>query len=136
MLGQGAFLGTVTRTDGQITGAEGDWALRLSLPDLGEGLLAVQDYRAARTPTSFDATGKAVGLSGDFAGMTGTFSTNVFEQNLASLNAGTWTLELQPGEPSPDPAEPTDTRTIEFESASVGAWSVRPRLRRWEHVHR
>lgn len=126
MLGQGAFFGTITTTGGQITGGEGSWVIRLSVPDVGEGLLLVQGWNPVRTPTSFDGAGTVVGLSGDFTDMTGTFSTTVFEQNLDSLNAGTWAFELQPGQPAPDPAEPTETRTIEYQGDSVGTFLSGP----------
>lgn len=130
VVGQGAFLGTAT-TDGPNFRIEGDWVFHLRSPDLGDGLIAVQEWEGLAAPTDFEGTGEVTGLSGAFADMTGTLTltntgTDPEEDGPGNYAPGSYVLELQPSAPSPDPAEPTEERTIEFETASVRAWFVDP----------
>lgn len=118
LVGQGAFVGEAF-PEGEDLRFEGDWVFHLRSPDLGEGLLTVQQRDGRATPTDFNATGEVIGLSGAFADMVGTV-------RFTGSDPGTYVFELQPAAPSPEPEEPTEARTIEFETTSVGAWLAEP----------
>lgn len=118
LVGQGVFVGEAF-PEGEDLKLEGDWVFNLRSPDLGEGLLAVQQRDGLATPTDFNATGEVTGVSGAFADMIGTVS-------FTGADPGTYVFELQPAEPSPEPEEPTQPRTIEYEAASVAAWMAEP----------
>ncbi|MEQ1785651.1 MAG: LCCL domain-containing protein [Acidimicrobiales bacterium] len=120
LVGQGAFVGTAT-PDGEAHIIEGDWAFNLRSPELGEGLIAVQQWDGLFTPTEFNATGEVTGVSGAFAGMVGTTSFT----STGTGGKGTYVFELQPAEPSPEP-EPTEPLTFDFEAASGPAWVEEP----------
>lgn len=113
LVGQGAFVGEAT-PDGENYLIEGDAAFNVRSPELGEGLLAVQEWGGLFTPTEFDTTGEVTGVSGAFAGMVGTMTAT-------GTDEGTYMFELQPAEPSPEP-EATEPLTIDFETASGPAW--------------
>ena len=116
LVGQGAFVGEAT-PDGEAHIIEGDWAFNLRSPELGEGLLAVQQWDGLFTPTEFNATGEVTGVSGAFAGMIGTTSFT----STGTEGEGTYVFELQPAEPSAEP-ETTEPLTFDFETASGPAW--------------
>ena len=116
LVGQGAFVGEAF-PDGEDHMIEGDWAFNLRSPELGEGLIAVQQWDGLFTPTDFNATGEVTGVSGAFAGMVGTTSFT----STGTEGEGTYVFELQPAEPSPEP-EATEPLTIDFEAASGPAW--------------
>jgi LCCL domain len=115
LAGQGAFVGEAI-PDGENYTIEGDWAFNLRSPELGEGLIAVQQWDGLKTPTDFEATGEVSGVSGAFAGMVGTTSFTS-----TGTDEGTYVFELQPAEPSPEP-EATEPLTIDYEAASGPAW--------------
>jgi hypothetical protein len=111
LTGHGAFYGEAfPELDGWRF--EGDWALALSTPDLGEGLVAVQQWRGSTPPTGYDATGEVVGVSGAFTDLVGTLSWT---------EEGTYRMELQPAGPSPEPSQAT--ATVSYESPSYLAWN-------------
>ncbi len=114
--GQGAFFGTISG-DEESYRVDGDWVFSLSSPDLGEGLVAVQQWVGLGTPTGFDGTGVVVvGVSGAFTDLVGTIRTT-------DAREGTYVMELEPAAPSPDPSEATETVMIEGEAGSVVAWT-------------
>lgn len=110
LVGYGAYFGEAY-PEVDTMSVEGQWAFSLSARDLGEGLVAVQQWRGSTPPTGYDATGEVVGVSGAFTDLVGTFS----------WNTDTYRMELQPAGPSPEPSQAT--ATVSYESPSYLAWN-------------
>lgn len=111
LVGTGAFVGSITPPDGSTGSIEGAWVFGLSSPNLGEGLLAVQQWNGVMTSTDITGTGEVIGVSGAFADLVGTMTA---AGSPGAQGAGTYVIELQPAAPSPTSSAPTETIPIEF----------------------
>jgi hypothetical protein len=117
--GNGAFFGYVEGSNPLYT-IKGDWVFNVTSPELGEGVLAVQNWEYVGSETDGSGTGDVIGLSGGFTDLVGTISYTV------NGGSATYVIELQRMEPAPTAAEPIETMTIDLVSTSTSdiAWRV------------
>lgn len=122
LVGQGAFYGHGT-PEGEGYRIVSDGVFNVRSPDLGEGLIAVQQWDGLATPNNFDGTGEVVGVSGAFAGMVGTVTATATAPGTGpeKYDPADYVFELQPAEPSPAP-EATEPLTVSYETPSELAW--------------